>query len=76
MSPIKTTPEKLWQALTDPEFIRRFWFGVKAECDWKAGSPWRISLPDGRVADSGEILESVPPRRLVKSWNPFRRGVW
>ena len=34
---ITTTPEKLWQALTDPEFIRRFWFGVKAECDWKAG---------------------------------------
>lgn len=62
---IRTTPEKLWEALTDADFIRRFWFGVKAECDWAPGSPWSITLPDGRVADTGEILEAVPPKRLV-----------
>ena len=70
---IRATPEKLWQALTDPEFTRRFWFGCWQESEWKTGSPWRIMLPDGRVADSGEILEIDPPRRLVVSWrNEFK----
>ena len=38
---IRTTPEKLWTALTDPEFTRRYWFGANLESEWKAGSPWR-----------------------------------
>jgi uncharacterized protein YndB with AHSA1/START domain len=70
---IRTTPEKLWQALTDPEVNRRFWLGCRQESEWKTGSPWRIMLPDRRLADSGEILEIDPPRRLVVSWrNEFR----
>src|SRR5271157_2878043 len=70
---IRTTPEKLWQALTDPEITRRFWFGCRQESEWKTGSPWRIMLPDGRLADSGEILEIGPPRRLAVSWrNEFK----
>lgn len=70
---IRTTPEELWAALTDPRTIRRYWFGMSAESDFKAGSPWRLKLDDGRVADAGEILEADPPRRLVIRWrNEFR----
>ena len=70
---IRTTPEKLWQALTDPEFTRRFWLGCWQESQWKTGTSWRIMFPDGRVGDSGEILEIDPPRRLVVSWrNEFK----
>jgi len=65
---IRTTPEKLWQALIDPEFTRRYWCETYQESDWKSGSSWRIMIPDGRVGDSGEIVESDPPRRLVVTW--------
>src|ERR1700686_4130422 len=65
---IRTTPEKLWDALTKPEFTRAYWCETWQDCDWKAGSPWRIMIPDGRVADSGEVLELDRPRRLVLSW--------
>jgi uncharacterized protein YndB with AHSA1/START domain len=65
---IRTTPEKLWQALTEPEFTRKFWVGTVQECDWKVGSPWKLLAPDGRVADAGEVVEIDPPRKLVLTW--------
>ena len=65
---IRTTPEKLWQALTEPEFTRRFWVGTVQQCDWKIGSPWRLLAPDGRVADAGEVVEIDVPRKLVLKW--------
>jgi uncharacterized protein YndB with AHSA1/START domain len=65
---IRTTPEKLWQALTDPEFTRQYWCETWQESEWKPGSPWKIIAPDGRIADTGEILEIDPPRRLVVTW--------
>ena len=71
---IRTTPEKLWEALTDPQVIPRYRLGTTITCDWKTGSPWKISRPDGSLADSGEILEIDPPRRMVirwqNEWNP------
>jgi uncharacterized protein YndB with AHSA1/START domain len=70
---IRTTPAALWQALTEPEFTRQYWFGVDVLSDWKAGSPWQMRFEDGRIADTGEILESDPPKRLVIKWrNEFR----
>jgi uncharacterized protein YndB with AHSA1/START domain len=70
---IRTTPEKLWQALMDPEFTRRFWCETWQESEWKPGASWQVKIPDGRVADSGQILEIEPPRRLVLTWrNEFR----
>jgi uncharacterized protein YndB with AHSA1/START domain len=73
---IRTTPEKLWSALTTPEFQRQYWFGVVQESDWKAGSSWRMIFSDGRVADSGEVLEADPPKRLVLKWkNEFREDL-
>jgi uncharacterized protein YndB with AHSA1/START domain len=70
---IRTTPEKLWAALTQSEFTRRYWVETSWESDWKVGSHWRAMIPDGRVADTGEVLESDPPRKLVFTWrNEFR----
>ena len=65
---IRTAPEKLWQALIEPEFTRKFWAGTHQESDWKVGSSWKLVAPDGRVADDGEILEIDPPRKLVLTW--------
>jgi len=65
---IRTTPEKLWRALTDGEFMKQYWFGMRGESDFKAGSPWKLVSGDGETWDSGEIVESDPPRRLVIRW--------
>ena len=70
---IRTTPEKLWSALTDTDFMQQYWFNMRVESDFKKGSPWKIVYPDGRVTDTGEILESIPPKRLVIKWrNEFK----
>ncbi|HEX4607438.1 MAG TPA: SRPBCC family protein [Urbifossiella sp.] len=70
---IRTTPEKLWRALVDPEFTRQYWVQTWQESEWKVGAAWRIMTPDGWVADSGEVVEIDPPRKLVlKWWNEFR----
>ncbi|MGA2673626.1 MAG: SRPBCC family protein [Terracidiphilus sp.] len=65
---IRTTPEKLWQALTQPAFTRQFWMDTTQECAWKPGASWRIVKPDGSTADGGEVVEIDPPRRLVLKW--------
>jgi uncharacterized protein YndB with AHSA1/START domain len=65
---IRTTPEKLWSALTDVKFMEQYWFGVHCESQWTPGSPWRMVAGDGQVLDSGEIVEAEPPRRLVIRW--------
>src|SRR5579871_884228 len=65
---IRTTPEKLWEALTDPRFTRQYWFGTSVESGWKQGSPWKLVGSDGTLTDSGEILEVDPPRRMVIRW--------
>jgi uncharacterized protein YndB with AHSA1/START domain len=65
---IRTTPQRLWSALTDATFIQQYWFGMHCECQWTAGSPWRLVSPDGQLFDDGEIVEAEPPRRLVIRW--------
>jgi uncharacterized protein YndB with AHSA1/START domain len=65
---IQTTPEKLWEALIKPEYTKQYWMGCWQESDWKPGSPWRLVAPDGRVTDSGTVVEFEPRRRLVLSW--------
>lgn len=66
---IRTTPEKLWSALTDDvEFMKQYWFGNHCESQWTPGSSWRNVSPDGQVLDAGEIVEAAPPRRLVIRW--------
>ncbi len=68
VSYIRTTPEKLWSALTDAEFMAQYWFGNHCESEWKTGSPWKMVTGDGKLLDTGEIIESDPPRRLVIRW--------
>ncbi len=65
---IRTTPEKLWSALTDVEFIKQYWFGMHCESQWTAGSSWKLVSGDGQIFDAGEILEIDPPRRMVIRW--------
>lgn len=70
---IRTTQEKLWAALTDPEFMKQYWFGNHCESDWTAGSAWKMFGSDGALLDDGEIVEADPPRRLVIRWRHQRR---
>ena len=71
---IRTTPEKLWSALTDDtEFMKQYWFGVHCQSQWAAGSSWKMVSPDGQILDAGEIVEAEPPRRLVIRWQHQNR---
>jgi uncharacterized protein YndB with AHSA1/START domain len=65
---IRSTIDKVWQALTTPEFTRQYWFGVESRSTFTKGAKWELVAPDGRVFDRGEILESDPPRRMVIAW--------
>lgn len=66
---IKTTPQKVWDAITTPEFTRQYW-GKSIVSNWKPGSKWDMMNIDGSdtVNMTGEVLESDPPSRLVISW--------
>jgi uncharacterized protein YndB with AHSA1/START domain len=54
--------------LTSPDFAEQYWRGARPEAEWKVGGAWRLIFPDGRVADSGEIVAFDPPRRLAIRW--------
>ncbi len=70
---IRTSPERLWQAITDPEVRARYQFGARIESDWTGGSSYRVthSAAAGALVE-GENLEIDPPRRLVQSY----RAAW
>jgi len=65
---IRTTPERLWSALTSPEFAQEYWRGATPQADWKVGGEWKLKFPDGRLADSGEIIAFEPAKRLGIRW--------
>ena len=65
---IATTPDRLWAALTNAEFTERYMFGRRVESTWQVGAPVRYIGREGTLSDSGEVLESNPPRRLVFTW--------
>jgi uncharacterized protein YndB with AHSA1/START domain len=65
---IRTTPQKVWDALTQSEFTTKFFFGRTVESDWKKGSPWKLLFPDGKIDVEGEVLESDPPKLLKVTW--------
>ncbi len=63
---IRTTPERLWEAITDPEIRAKYNFGAGVSSDWKAGSRLELGVPAAGVQlGEGEVLEVDPPRRLV-----------
>jgi uncharacterized protein YndB with AHSA1/START domain len=65
---IATTIDRLYRALTSAEFTERYMFGRRVESTWEVGAPVRYTGRDGRLSDSGVVLESDPPRRLVFTW--------
>jgi len=66
---IKTTPERLWEAITSEEMRARYSFGVGTTSEWTEGSEYRSAVPGVIDIASGENLEVDPPRRLVQSFN-------
>lgn len=63
---IKSTPEKIWAAITTPEFAKQYW-GNENVSDWKTDSEWK-HMDGSNVRVIGKVLESSPPKRLVLSW--------
>jgi uncharacterized protein YndB with AHSA1/START domain/DNA-binding transcriptional ArsR family regulator len=66
---IKTTPERLWEAITDPKLRARYSFGVETQSDWTRGSSYEAGVPGVVDIAAGENLEVDPPRRLVQTFN-------
>ena len=64
---IKATPERVWSALTTPEFTRQNWLHANIS-DWKVGSRWEHRTAAGEALITGVVRESVPPTRLVLTW--------
>jgi uncharacterized protein YndB with AHSA1/START domain len=64
---IRTTPERLWEAITNPEIRSKYNFGAGVTSDWRPGSHLEMSHPGGggQLLGEGEVLEVDPPRRLV-----------
>lgn len=67
---IETTPEKLWQALTDGDFTERYWFGYRVTLDGGVGACFTLGK-NGEVTDEGVVEEYEPPKRLAYSWHPI-----
>ena len=69
---IRTTPERLWEAIVDPDQRARYSFGVRVDSDFSPGSEYRSGVPGVVEIAAGENLEVDPPRRLVQSF----RALW
>ena len=67
---IRSTPKKVWAAITKPEFTRQYWGGLANVSDWKKGSTWQMATAGEKpeVYCTGKVLECDPPKRLVISW--------
>jgi uncharacterized protein YndB with AHSA1/START domain/DNA-binding transcriptional ArsR family regulator len=66
---IKTTPERLWEAITDPKMRAKYSFGVETHSDWTPNSEYKSSVPGVIDIAAGENLEVDSPRRLVQTFN-------
>ena len=70
---IRTTPEKLWEALTNGDFSQKYWMGFRIEVEQRVGGTVRIHPPKGMEQHgdhAGKVLECEPGRKLVYTWNP------
>ena len=65
---IKTTPDRLWEAITDPEMRAKYSFGVSTTSDWTQGSSYTAGVPGVVDIGEGENLEVDPPNRLVQTF--------
>ena len=71
---IQTTPEKLWQALTDVDLSRQYYFNTRVESNWQVGSSYTYKYDTGEIMIQGEVLEADPFNRLVTTFQPFFAG--
>jgi uncharacterized protein YndB with AHSA1/START domain len=71
---IRSTREKVWQALTDGATTRAYWFGYRIESDWKVGDPLRFYNPEGQLAHDDTVLACDPPSTLSYGWKPLMKG--
>jgi uncharacterized protein YndB with AHSA1/START domain len=66
---IASTPEKVWEALTQAEFSRKYFSGFAIETELKIGGAFIVRTPDGSEHISGEVIECDPPKKLTVTWN-------
>jgi uncharacterized protein YndB with AHSA1/START domain/DNA-binding transcriptional ArsR family regulator len=66
---IQAPPEKVWAALTESDFTTQYYYASRVESDWTPGSEFRYTLPDGKEAIRGEVLEAEPGRKLVTTFD-------
>jgi uncharacterized protein YndB with AHSA1/START domain/DNA-binding transcriptional ArsR family regulator len=66
---IRTTPEALWRAMTDPNETQKYFYNSRVESTWKAGDPIRYRMPDDSIAIEGTLLEVVPNRKFAQMWH-------
>jgi uncharacterized protein YndB with AHSA1/START domain len=72
---IRTTPEKLWEALTQSDFTQQYFYDCSVESDWRPGSPLRYRRPSGEQPFDAVIEAIEPGKRLIHSFTP-RRDDW
>lgn len=65
---IRSTPEKLWDAISKPEFTRQYWGGNANVSDWKPGSKWLHVSKENATWVTGDVVECIPAKRLVLTW--------
>jgi uncharacterized protein YndB with AHSA1/START domain/DNA-binding transcriptional ArsR family regulator len=71
---IRTTPERLWQALTDGNLSQQYYFGTRVESTWQQGASYRYVQGDGASMIEGQVLEATPPHKLVTTFVPLWEG--
>jgi uncharacterized protein YndB with AHSA1/START domain len=69
---IRTTPEKLWAAMTEGDTMEKYFFGQRLDTTGEPGSTIYFTGPDGKKDPSGEVVEFDPPRRLVSTFHPSK----
>ncbi len=72
---LASTPEKVWQALTDPALTKNYWFGFRVDARGKVGDSMTAVSPDGKEVHRDPIIESDPPRRLSYAWHPLYKDL-
>ena len=66
---IASTPEKVWEALTNGEFTRQYFFGNSVEVDLRVGGAYLVRAADGSLHISGEVIECDPAKKLTVTFN-------
>ncbi|MEO5916401.1 MAG: SRPBCC family protein [Luteolibacter sp.] len=69
VSTIRTTPTKLWEALTDPDFIQQYWFGRRNTSSWQVGEVIESRSPEGELEWQGKILKCIPEKEVTFSFD-------